>query len=129
MSGFDALDRQIARLRALRDANRRAAAIAAPLLLAENKRTAAAGTSAEGTPWPPKKGGGRALPEAAGAISVELRGTVVNLVLRGPYVLHHYGTGHAPRRPILPSRGVDIPPAMRAICRRAAAQAIREVLR
>lgn len=117
-----------AKLRALRTLGDRAAAIAAPKLLEEVKKTAAAGTSPDGKAWAPLKRGGRALPKAADALSVRVVGHIVQLVLRGPYVLHNSGTGHAPQRRILPPRGVGFPARYREICKAAVQQAFREAM-
>lgn len=118
----------VAKLRRLRTLGERAAAIAAPKLLAEVQRTAAAGTAPDGTPWAPLKRGGRALPSASGALSVRVAGHIVQLVLRGPYVLHNRGTGHAPKRQILPPRGLGLPQRYREICAAAARQVFHETM-
>jgi hypothetical protein len=113
-SGEEALDGMIARLRGLRDFATRAAAAAAPLVEAVQKRTAAAGTTVNGERWEPLKySGGRALAKAADNVSARAVGTIVQIVLRGPYVLHHFGDGHAPRRPIIPEAGDPLPASFR----------------
>lgn len=127
--GERTLDVWIEKLKRLRRIGVRAAEIARPLLEEEAKRTAREGTSPDGKPWAPLKySGGRALVKAADFVSAKQVGTVVALVLKGPYVLHNFGTGHAEKRQILPSRGVALPPRIRAICAEASRKAFREVM-
>lgn len=84
MSGDAELEAFAARLRSLKGLDVAAAAEAAPLVDALVKGAAAAGTDLDGTPWPPKKDGSRALPNAAGAISAVANGAFVVLRLIGP---------------------------------------------
>ncbi len=127
--GLEVLDTWIEKMRRLREIGTRAAKIARPLLEEEIKRTARAGTTPDGKPWQPLKySGGRALEHAADFVTARQVGTVVALVLTGPYVLHNFGTGHAPKRGILPDRGVALPPRIREICAQASRQAFREVM-
>jgi hypothetical protein len=56
---------------------------AVPLVEAAVKATAAAGTDPYGEPWRPKKDGGRALPDAADAVSVESNGKIIRITVRG----------------------------------------------
>lgn len=100
-------------LRALKDLVPQVAKQSAPAILAEVQRTAAAGVSATGQSWDTKKDGSRALPNAAGALSVVTSRNSVTVVLKGAYVFHHQATGKI-RRPILPEPG-EVPPAIAAI--------------
>src|SRR5215467_12250020 len=74
------------------------AARAAPFVDEALKKTAAAGTTPDGVPWKEKKGGGRALANAAAAISTRPIGGVIQVQLSGVEVLHHFGTAKVPRR-------------------------------
>lgn len=56
---------------------------AAPLVEEAIKATAAAGTDPDGAAWKTKKDGGRALPDAASAISVESNGKTIKIVVKG----------------------------------------------
>jgi hypothetical protein len=127
--GYAALDAMIAKLRALGDrrAVERAAELAAPAVLAEVQKTAAAGTTPEGRAWKPKVDGGRALVHAASHITAAARGRVVDVVLRGVDVFHHKGLGGKPRRQILPD-AVSVPPAIWRAVRRACHLAFRETV-
>lgn len=81
-----------------------AARIAAPLVEEEAKKFAKAGVDpATGEAWAPlKRGGKRALANAADALKAKALGAVIQLSLAFPYLLHDRGDGHAPRRRILP---------------------------
>lgn len=96
------LDRLIASLRGARGFLVRAAPAVAKAVEAELRATAAAGTTPDGAAWAPKKDGGRALANAAAAISVRAVGTVILARLRFPESIHHKGTKRLPKRQILP---------------------------
>lgn len=94
---------------------------------------AAAGTAPDGTPWAPKKDGGKPLAGAAAAISAVVSGTsqaVITLILRGRYVVHNFGRkatkgGGLPARPILPDpRKGDVPTAITDAIRAATARVL-----
>jgi hypothetical protein len=59
----------------------------------------------DGYPWPPTKAGTPALVNAPAHIETKARGRVVQMILTGHDVYHHYGAGRVPRRPILPIAG------------------------
>jgi len=100
---FSALDRMIASLRSLSTLPKDAAAAGAPLVEAELRATAAAGQAPDGTPWAPrKKDGGRAMANAANAITVRAVGTTILITLRGPEVYHHFGAAGKPPRRVIP---------------------------
>ena len=110
------LDALAANLRRLDAAGVAIATEAMPAVLAEAKRTAAAGTTPDGTPWPPKVDGERALPNASGSISATVSGAsraVLTLILTGPYVFHHTSKAKGRRRQILPDPADGLPPRMR----------------
>lgn len=108
MADESALDGLIAKLRALDEVGVAIAEDALPEVLKASKATAAAGTTAEGAAWAPKKDGGAALPNAAGAITAVVSGStkaVITLILRGVYIFHQRskskGKKGLPRREIL----------------------------
>ncbi len=110
MTGELALNGFIDALRKLGAIDADAAKLAAPLVLAAAKKTARAGTTPDGKPWPGlKAGGGRALVNAADALSVKAVGTTVVLTLSGINVLQNFGTSSIPARQILPDGGAGMP--------------------
>ncbi|MDQ2782611.1 MAG: hypothetical protein M3Y26_08790 [Actinomycetota bacterium] len=112
MSDADAyLTAMAAQLRGLRDVATEVAREAAPAVEAVIRRSAAAGTSVEGAPWPPKRDGSRALPDAAKNITAASVGTTVIVTLTGPYVFHNSADG-PDRRRILPEEGAPLAPAL-----------------
>lgn len=123
MAANPGLDAIIAKMRGLAGVGEEAARIAAPLVEAEVKATAAAGTTPDGKPWAPKKGGGRAMVNAAAAVSARADGSAVVVTLEGPEVLHNFGTGHAPKRQVLPDAGAELPKPIADAARTAAEQA------
>lgn len=124
------LDAMIAKLKKLGGPRmpERVAELAAPLVEAVAKKTAAAGTTPLGQPWQPKKGGGRPMVHAADHVRATAQGRVVSLVLRGVDVFHHKGLGGRPRRQVIPD-GASVPPAMWHALRQAARKAWLEVMR
>ena len=116
------------RLRSLKTLAPAAAKEAAPLVADVVRTDAAAGTAPDGKAWPPKRDGGRALPNAASAITAVANGVAVIVKLVGPYIFHHYAKGKDQRR-ILPDSGAGIPPRIAAALRRATAEAFRRVMR
>ena len=101
------------------------------------RATAAAGTTPSGEAWAPKKdGGGRPLAHAASAITAIVSGgsrAVIALVLRGHYVVHHFGRakskggGGLPKRQILPSSDA-LPPAITNAVQAAAERVLARVM-
>lgn len=112
----------IAALDRLARAPEEAARLAAPLVEAELRATAAAGTDPDGHPWPQRKAGGRAMAGAASHITCVARGPVVRATLNGPDVFHHFGARGEPRRQVLTDPGA-IPAGVAKALDRAAAQA------
>lgn len=92
------------------------------------KATAEAGTTPDGTPWEPRKDGGRALANAAAALSTRAVGDVVQVTLRAPEAIHNFGTGHVPRRQILPDGGAGIPQNVADALDRACTEGFRRAL-
>jgi hypothetical protein len=129
-TGDDALDEMIRRVRRLGAMPSEVAAEVAPLMLAEARRTAAAGTTPDGKPWAPrKKDGGRALEHAADALSSRvLPSATAQLVLRGPEVIHNRGTEDTPKRQILPDGGAGLPPTMAVAVREGAERVFRRII-
>lgn len=124
----DALDEMIASFRQMSQLPERVAERVAPALEAKLKATASAGTSPDGKPWAPKKDGGRAMPNAAQAISVRAIGPTVRVTLSGPEVFHHYGRGSTEvRRPIIPDSGAGMPPVVADILEEESAKAFEEL--
>lgn len=111
MNGDAALNAMIATVRKLGQLAPDAAAQATPLVEAAAKKTAAAGTTPDGTPWVPTKtkSGGRALVNAAAALSAAAVGSAVVLTLKGVEVIHNFGNKKDPKRQILPDGGAGIP--------------------
>lgn len=126
--GDAALQAFIARVRALGTLPAQAAAIAAPLVEEEARATADAGTAPDGKAWAEKKGGGRALANAAGALTARAVGVAVVLTLKGAFVLHNLGKGHAPKRQILPDGGAGLPANIARALRRASEIAFTRVM-
>jgi hypothetical protein len=99
------LDAWVAKLRRLPEMVKAAAPELAVALKSELDKNIAAGRAPDGSTWKPKKDGGRPLVNAAAAVTTRADGSVVQAVLTGPEVFHHYGTKKDPERQILP-RGV-----------------------
>lgn len=130
MDDLAKLDDLVANLRRIDAAGVAIAEEARPAILEEARRTAAAGTAPDGTPWAPTKDGRKALPNAASAISAVVSGStvaVITLVLRGAYVFHSAMKGKG-RRPILPSLKDGLPDKYEAILRAAAKKVFSRVL-
>lgn len=100
---FSALDAMIASCRAVKGLAKDAAPEAAKRVEASLRATATAGQTPDGVAWAPKKrGGGRAMVNAAAAITVKAVGGAVLIVLRGVEVFHHFGAAGKPARPVIP---------------------------
>jgi hypothetical protein len=128
VDGDAALQGFIARIRRAGALPAEVAKEAAPVLEAEARASADAGVTPDGQAWPEKKGGGRALAEAASAIAGRAAGAAILLTLKGVYVLHSRGKGHAPRRQILPDGGAGLPANIAAALNKAAAKAFARVM-
>lgn len=125
-----ALDTLAEKLRELDDVGVAIATEARAEVEAAARATAAAGTAPDGSAWKPTKEGGKPLAGAAGAISAVVSGTtraVITLILRGHYVVHHFGRKGAkkgtglPAREILPDpRKGNVPQAITDAIRNAA---------
>ena len=109
MDGSSAMHDMIESLARLATLPEDAARLAAPIIEGVAKASASAGITPDGTAWAPKKEGGRALVNAAAAITVKAFGTVVQVKLEGINVLQNYGTHRIPAREIIPSRRNEMP--------------------
>lgn len=122
MSARRELDEFIQRVERLRDMNTRVAKAAEKPIADAIRETATAGTTPTGEKWPELKEGGRALPNAAEAVSSKAKTAQVVITLKKPYGFHQRGDG-LPRRQIVPAAGEPIPPAINE----AIAQAAKDV--
>lgn len=113
MSAETQIESMIATLRKLagRDMMRDMAAQVAPMIETAIKATAGAGTAPDGTPWAPRKDGGRPMQHAAEHIRVRSFGSIVRATLTGPDAYHNYGTGGIKRQVIPDAGGSDSLPA------------------
>ena len=119
----------ISKLRALGVAPARVAEVAAPLVEAAVKETAAAGESPDGKAWRPRKDGAPALANAAAAVKARALGAVVQLYLQGT------STGSQKvqaiqnsRRSIIPAKGEGAPKVVLKALERAAAKVFLEIM-
>lgn len=123
----DQLTELAARLRSLDAAGVEIATDALAGVQDAARATAAAGTTADGTQWKRTKKGNPPLVGAAAKITAIVSGSskaAIVLVLRGIEVLHHFGTGRIPARPILPTEKTGVPEAIREAVRAAAKRVI-----
>lgn len=123
MNGAAQVDAWIAKLRQLPDAV--GAETLAPIVEADLKRTASAGTSPDGTKWKQRKDGGAPLAGAAAKIVTVAAGNRVITSISGPEAIHNWGTKKDPKRQILPT---NLPDGLIGKLRSAAAQAFRRVM-
>jgi hypothetical protein len=123
------LESMIASARKLGRLNERAAEIAAPLLEARLRAMASQGVSPDGKPWAPRvKDGGRAMRNAASAISVRAIGPTIRVTLDGVEVFHHFGRGATEvRRPVIPDQGGPMPDVVREVLEEAMTKAWAEL--
>lgn|GEM_PF-1986483 len=129
MGGDGALDEMIAQIRALGGLNAAAAIEAAPLVQEAARVTARAGQTPDGKDWPAKKDGGRALANAANAVTATASGKTITIAVQGSEVFHNWGVGkHTPRRKIIPETGDPIPPAVGAALLAGAERAFRKAV-
>ena len=123
------IEDMIAAHRSLERLPERVAELAAPLLDAAIKATAAAGTTPDGKAWAPvKASGARSNVHAAEHISTRALGDVVRMVLDGPDVYAHFGKrGIQEPRTIIPLAGGAIPVVVSEAIDKATAQAWSEL--
>jgi hypothetical protein len=138
VSALSDLESFIAGVETLGKMNQDVAKAAVEPVLEAARATASAGTTPTGEPWAPTKEGGRALPNAAGAITGAAKGTRIDIKIPPPLVYHQFGAGgssqtkeakrararaaksgttskfHAPQRQIIPNQGEPIPEPMKA---------------
>jgi hypothetical protein len=103
------LSAMIAEMRKLQELPTAAARESAPLIEAEAKRTAAAGTTPDVDAWAAKKDGGRAMANVAAHVSASASGTIVRVEVEGPEVFHNFGAGNLPKRQIIADKADEIP--------------------
>lgn len=103
-----------------------AAERAAPLVEAEAKKTAAAGTDPYGVAWPPKKNGKPALVRAADHVTARAVASYVVIELDGPEVFHEMGAQEKPVRRVIPD--IEVPPAISAAMDRGCELAFNEIM-
>jgi hypothetical protein len=114
-AGLTEIDAMLAKLRALPGMAERSAPEIAKALDGEIRRTIAAGTSPDGTPWKPTKDGRAPLRNAGEALTTRAIGTVVLARLDGVEARHHLGAIRGSSksnwlaRPILPSNRIPTP--------------------
>ncbi len=102
----------------------RLGAQAAPGIEAAAQASIAAGTKPSGEPWAPTKDGHAPLEGAGGELAVAPLENGVRLELNGPSAIHHNGTGHSPRRQVLPDDG-EVPAAYAEAIDAAFVEAVR----
>jgi hypothetical protein len=120
----------IGRVRKLGGLATDAAKLAAPLVEKAVKATADAGTTPDGAAWAPRKrDGGRALVNAAKALSAKAVGASVVVTLKGVEVIHNFARGRIPARQILPDGGAGIPKNVAAAVDEASALAFTRIMR
>ncbi len=126
MSGADALTAFASRVRSLKQLGTLAARIAAPELQRVVRETASAGTTPDGKPWPLTKKGTAPLAHAADAVTARAIGTVLEMIVRGHYHLHHSGIARGRvLRQIIPAA---ITPRIADVLRRSAAKAFEQLM-
>lgn len=128
MAADAALTDFIARIRTAGATIQEAAAReAAPLVSAEARRTAAAGTDPYGIPWRPKKDGTRAIPDAAAAVDAKARGPVVVITARRGAAIQNALSESVGRR-IIPDATQGIPAGIAAALQEGARRAFRKAM-
>lgn len=90
-------------------------------ILKISKSTAAAGTDPYGTKWRPTKDGNRAIPDAANAVDVIVRRTLIIIrVFRGAAIQNYISEEY--RRQVIPDPRKPLPENMKAAIERSAAK-------
>jgi hypothetical protein len=128
MTGDAELDRMIAKVRKIGEMPQDLALELSQVILADVKRTAAAGTTHEGKPWPSTKEGGQALVHSPDHLTARILGTVVQIVLTGVDVIHNRGTKRMPRRRILPDAGAGLPARVAELAKKTAGAAFAKIV-
>lgn len=108
-AGLESIDDMIAKIRSTPEMVKASVQVLGEAILQQIKSTAAAGTTPDGKPWAPrKKDGGRAMVNAAAALSLTVLDNVILIKLTGPTAFHHWGAGGKGRiaRRVLPSGGI-----------------------
>lgn len=114
----------------LTELNTTAAKLAAgPVLDAAKGYTQAHVDPTTGEAWAQTKDGHEPLRNAAGAITVKIKGHVIQIALTGHHVFHQYGGGKLPQRRIIPDRGGDIPENIASAVKDAAKKAFTATMK
>lgn len=95
----------VSRIKALENFAFDVAKEAAPLVQEAIRGRIRAGIAPDGTPWPAKKLGGRALKDADHHVTATSAGDRVLVTLSGVEVFHDKGNGRLPKREMLPKEG------------------------
>lgn len=105
-AGFARLDEWIRTLRTAGQIVPLAAQELVPVVRGEVDAAIDAQRSLDGTAWPAKKDGSRALANAPSQITVKAVGNTILVVMVGHLVFHQFGTHRMPARPVLPRGGM-----------------------
>jgi hypothetical protein len=100
----DPIDDLIKRLHRMQQVAVTAGPAIADAVQAEIRSELASGRAPDGSSWAPKKKGGRPLPNAAKAVSVSARGSLILVKAEHPYGFHQAGAGKLPRRAVIPTQ-------------------------
>lgn len=95
----------ISRIKALENFAFDVAKEAAPLVQEAMRAQIRSGVAPDGTPWPAKKDGAKALKSAADHLTATPAGDRVLVKLSGVEVFHDKGNGRLPKREMLPKDG------------------------
>jgi len=129
MRGDAEFERMLATIRALPELGKRAAPDVATAIENELRRTIAAGTAPDGTPWKPTQEGETPLRNAAAAMGVAAVGPTIYVRLTGPEARHHIGSARGGvRRQVIPGRD-GLPPVMAAAVRVVLTRHFQELVR
>lgn len=137
MSGARELEAFIASVEKIGEMNERVAKAAEEPVGDVLRANIARNVAPDGTPWPERGGGGKALRGAADALESSTNGNAITFSLGPPYAFHNWGAGgssttkkaeserrrtrarqaksgtaskfHAPARPMLPTAGEKLP--------------------
>lgn len=121
------IGRQLGKLRLLTKLPEAGAEKAAKAIERELNRTLRAGQAPDGTPWAPKKDGGKPLKSAPEKVAVGAIGSTIIVRLKGrPTVLHHLGYARGgTKREVIPTG--TLPPAMSKAIDKAIREAAEEL--
>jgi hypothetical protein len=104
-----------------------AAREATPLVEAEIKRTAAAGTDPYGAPWRPRKDGSRAIPDAASVVTVAARGSTLRIYVSGGAAIQNHLAPEY-RRQVIPDPYRPLPAGISRALHEGASRAFQKAM-